>query len=222
MSALPRRSRSQGMQSGFSSLVGDISGYFTTDETEDMFSELAIQIGGATSATYNFTENNVLADNDAVYAALQKLDLKWGDLASSANGEGASIVGIEDAAGLLAATNVETALAELAKYECIALADPGDAAAIPVTRSATVAMTTGGAGETGTLAIPTFIGQRLILVLDVDGGGDRVVTAASAINAAGNTQMTFGDAGDFIVLFAVQVGGVLAWRVMENEGVALA
>jgi len=103
----------------------------------------------------------------------------------------------------------------------VLIADPGDAAAIPVTYNGVCAMTTGSDGETGTLAIPATIDDELTLSLDVDGGGDRVVTAASAINAAGNTIMTFADAGDLIMLKAIQVGGVLAWRIVENEGVAL-
>ena len=99
------------------------------------------------------------------------------------------------------------------------LADPGDAAAIPVTRSASIAITTAGP-ETNTLAIPTFIGQQLALICDVY-VGDRVITSAQAINQAANTIMTFGAAADMIVLQAMQVGGALRWRVVANDGVAL-
>ena len=106
-------------------------------------------------------------------------------------------------------------------YAPIAVADPGTGQAIPVTRSATIAITTGGGGETNTLAIPTFLGQRLILTMNVDGGGDRVITAASAINVAGNTIMTFGEARDTIELIAIQLAGVLAWQVNANSNVAL-
>ena len=62
--------------------------------------------------------------------------------------------------------------------------DPGTGEAIPVTVSAHIAMTTGGSGETGTLAAPAVAGQRLTLVLDVDGGGNRVVTAAAPSSVA--------------------------------------
>lgn len=102
-----------------------------------------------------------------------------------------------------------------------ALADPGDAAAIPVTDSATVAITTGVGAETNTLAIPTFLGQRMVLCMDVDGGGNRAITAASAINIAGNTVMTFDAARDCIELVAIQLAGVLAWEVVWNNNVAL-
>lgn len=141
-------------------------------------------------------------------------------LASTANAKGASLVGIEDSASLLTGANVETAIAELAKYECITLADPGDGQAIPVTRSATVAITT-AAAETNTLAIPTFVGQKLFLICDTHAVGDRVVTSAQAINQTGNTIMTFGAAGDAILLQAATVGGALRWRVVANDGVAL-
>ena len=97
------------------SIVGiqDASAYYSGTDLESVLNELEAQIGGATSSTFNFTENNVLADNDAVYAGLQKLDLKWGDLASTTTSEGASLVGIEDSAGNYTATNVEAALAEV-------------------------------------------------------------------------------------------------------------
>ncbi len=89
---------------------------FTGDGIIDNINDVATALGadGLTSLAFNFTEANVLADNDAVYAALEKLDLRWGDLASTANGEGASLVGIEDSGGNFTATNVEGALSELA------------------------------------------------------------------------------------------------------------
>lgn len=97
------------------SIVGieDASAYYAGTNLEAVLNELEAQIGGATSSTFNFTEANVLADNDAVYAALEKLDLKHGDYASVANGEGSSLIGIEDAGGYFTGTNVEAALQEL-------------------------------------------------------------------------------------------------------------
>lgn len=106
-------------------------------------------------------------------------------------------------------------------YAPISVADPGHGQAIPVTRSATINMTTGGSGQTNSLAIPTFVGQRLILCLDTDGGGDRVITVASAINVAGNTIMTFGEARDTIELVGITLGATRAWQVAWNANVAL-
>lgn len=93
--------------------IEDASGYYTGTDVEAVSNELEAQIGGTTSTTYDFTENNVLADNDSIYPALNKLDLKWGDLASTANGEGASLVGVEDNGGFFAGTDVEAVLQEV-------------------------------------------------------------------------------------------------------------
>ena len=101
-----------------------------------------------------------------------------------------------------------------------AIADPGDGQAIPVTASGSIAITTAGA-ETNTMAIPTFVGQQISLICDVYAAGDRVITVASTVNQTGNNTLTFGAAEDMIVLTAMQVGGVLVWRITANDGVAL-
>ncbi len=99
------------------------------------------------------------------------------------------------------------------------IADPGDAGAIPVTDTGSVAIVTAGA-ETRALADPSYAGQVLSLSMDTD-GGDCVVTAATAVNQTGNNTLTFADAGDVLVLVAVDVAGSPVWRVMSNDGVAL-
>jgi len=100
-----------------------------------------------------------------------------------------------------------------------AIPDPGDGEAIPVASSGVCAITTGGA-ETRTIAIPAAIGTKISLSMDVD-GGDAVITAAAAVNQAGNNTITMADAGDYIALEAVQVAGALVWRVTENDGCPL-
>ncbi len=94
----------------------DTGNYFATDTIKAAFAALATQIGGATATTYNFTNGtgSKLADNDAVYAALNKLDQAFVALLSIANGAGASMVGVEDTATFFAGANLEVALAELA------------------------------------------------------------------------------------------------------------
>jgi hypothetical protein len=101
-----------------------------------------------------------------------------------------------------------------------AIADPGDAGAIPVTSSGYCPLVTGGA-ETRTLAAPSFIGQELELYLKTD-GGDCVVTCATGLNQTGNNTATFGDAGDLLLLRAVESGANIRWRVVANDTVALA
>lgn len=161
-----------------------------------------------------------LADKTVGTEVGDAIDVATVNLASTSSGGGASLVGVEDSAGNFTATTVEAALAEAMKYIPLPLTDPGTGVAIPVTRSATVAIVT-AAAETNTLAIPTFLGQKLVLFMDTRVGGDRVITSAQAINQTGNTIMTFGAARDAIVLEAITVGGVLRWLVTGNDGVAL-
>lgn len=99
------------------------------------------------------------------------------------------------------------------------IADPGDAGAIPVTASGFCSIVSEGA-ETRTLAIPTFLGQELLITMDTD-GGTVTLTVASAINATGNNTLTFAEESDTIFLVAVSKQDVLCWRVMGNDGVAL-
>lgn len=115
---------------------------------------------------------------------------------------------------------VNQALMQDASGLANAISDPGDAAAIPVTASGSIAITT-AAAETNTMAIPTFVGQQISLICDVYAVGDRVVTVAAAVNQTGNNTLTFGAAEDMIVLTAMQVAGALVWRVTANDGVAL-
>lgn len=96
---------------------------FATDGIVDNVNDIATLLGADTISTFNFSEDNVLADDDAVYAALNKLDLKWGDLSSTANGEGASLVGVEDSAGYFTSTDVEGVLAELGADAAIEVED---------------------------------------------------------------------------------------------------
>jgi hypothetical protein len=102
------------------------------------------------------------------------------------------------------------------------IADVGTGVAIPVNRGNISMSITQNGAETNTLAIPTFIGQRLTLVVDVDTSGARVITVAAAINQAGNTIITMTEVNDFIELVGVKcAGGNLRWRVAANDGCAL-
>lgn len=100
------------------------------------------------------------------------------------------------------------------------VADPGTGAAIPVTASASIAITQNGS-ETNTLAIPTFRGQTLTLFVDTDTSGARVITSSHRINQAAQTVITMSDAGDCIKLEAITIGGALRWQVIANDGCVL-
>jgi hypothetical protein len=143
-------------------------------------------------------------------------------LGSTANGKGASLVGIEDSGGLITATTVEAALAEIVtRLSTNVIADPGTGIAIPVTKSGEVRFTIGAGAETNTLAAPAFAGQRITLCVNTIGAGTRAVTCAQALNPTGNTIMTFNANTDLIILYGVTIGGTLKWRILLNESVAL-
>lgn len=143
-------------------------------------------------------------------------------IADAVAAHAASAISLADAGGLTDQIEVEAAIAEiLVRVLGYEIADPGGAGAIPVIRSGSCPLTTGGAGETRTLAIPIFIGQELSVSHDVDGGGNAVITVAAAFNQTGNNTITMADAGDTVKLTGVQVGGVLVWRLVINDGAAL-
>jgi hypothetical protein len=134
----------------------------------------------------------------------------------------ASAISLLDTAGLTASDDVEEVIVEMlpAVSGVAVIADPGDAGAIPVTRSGNCAITTAGA-ETRTIAAPATVGITLALSCDVD-AGDAVVTVASAFNQTGNNTITLNDAGDTVVLTSVQVGSAVVWRLVVNDGATLA
>jgi len=99
------------------------------------------------------------------------------------------------------------------------IADPGNAAAIPVTDSGHVDIVTTGA-ETRTLAAPTYIGQLLEISMKTD-GGDCVIAIATLINQAGNNRITLNDAGDAVLLMGKASGASKLWSVVSNDGATL-
>jgi len=98
----------------------------------------------------------------------------------------------------------------------VAITDPGDTGAIPVTNTGYCPLVTAGA-ETRTLAAPSFIGQELLLYLKTD-GGNCVVTCATTFNETGNNTATFADTGDSLRLSAVEEGATLRWRCAVADG----
>ena len=136
------------------------------------------------------------------------------------NATGANVEGLRVDAGTSTFDEVIYCLGGIAAMASSwAIADPGNGNAIAVTISGVCSMTSGGA-ETRTMAIPTFIGQQITLVHDVD-GGVIAVTVASAFNEAGNSVLTFTDVGESCTLIAGAIAGTRAWRLLGNDGVAL-
>jgi hypothetical protein len=58
--------------------------------------------------------------------------------------------------------------------------------------------------------------------MKTDGGGTITVTARSALNQAGNTNMPFADVNDSMQLYSITDGaGTFAWRVGANDTLSL-
>lgn len=143
-------------------------------------------------------------------------------LSSAANGQGAALVRLEDQGGFYTTDTVEQGLAYVGKTLGVnTIADPGTAQAIPVTKSGYVPLSIGAGAETNTLAIPTFIGQTLSIFAHEILGGSRAITSAQAVNQAGNTVLTFGQARDFIKLEGISTAAGLRWQVVANDGTTL-
>jgi hypothetical protein len=99
------------------------------------------------------------------------------------------------------------------------IADPGNGNPIPVTVSGNCPLVTAGA-ETRTIAIPTFVGQQLLVYCKTF-VGNAVVTVASAINETGNTIITYSATGQACLLTAAEDGAALVWRaVVDGAGLS--
>lgn len=118
-----------------------------------------------------------------------------------------------------ASANSLTAVGAATIRPLTAIADPGNAGAIPVTVSGYVPIVTAGA-ETRTLAAPSFIGQELLIYAKT-AVGNGVVTCATTVNETGNNTITFANAGEAVRLIAVEDGANLRWRCATADGAAL-
>ncbi len=124
---------------------------------------------------------------------------------------GSTVFSIVEEEGIVANDQIAAFYPQVAQSDIAA----GEGGAIPVTNYLTTINTDAG-GDAFTLADGAQIGQMKKISLVVDGGGDGVVTPATAF--AGGTTATFDDAGDFLIL---QWSGT-AWVVLENSGVTIA
>lgn len=117
------------------------------------------------------------------------------------------------------ATLASTGALTLADKLTNAIADPGAAGAIAVTKSGYCDVVT-AAAETRTLAAPTFRGQRLSLAAKTL-VGNCVITCSTTVNAAGNNTVTFTAAGQALLLIAKTNGANLRWSVVGTDGATI-
>ena len=101
------------------------------------------------------------------------------------------------------------------------LQDPGSAGTITVRQWGQICSVVTATAEARTLAQPTKPGILAAVVLDTD-GGDLTLTVTGGYNAAADTTITFGDAGDFVVFCSIKVGSSYYWRVVGQEGTTAA
>lgn len=95
--------------------------------------------------------------------------------------------------------------------------DPGSAGTIaPEKWGQQFLITTAGA-EARTLARPSKAGILTSIVLDTD-GGDLTLTVTGGYNAAGDTSIVFGEAGDMVVFLSVKTGTTYQWTAIAQEG----
>jgi len=186
----------------------------------------AITGGGGITGGGDLSADRTLSLGGTADQTLSTGALTWAGASSKAGsllaGAGATLsVGSNGAASLVfGATGIATFQGkQAATATANVIADPGNAGAISVATSGVCNLTSAGA-ETRTLAIPTFVGQRLTICMDTD-GGDCVLTVASPINQTGNNTVTFNDAGDCIELVARTVGGTRKWQLVVNDGATL-
>ncbi len=190
--------------------------YLVDDQTVDLSANVSNNIfcgilAGYIDSTHGWVD---------IVPAIEAADVAT-HIADSDDAHAASAISLADSGGYTDESDVEAAIAEIYPFIPADVADPGDTGAIAVARSGACAVTTGGSGETRTLAAPDAVGRQLTITLDVDGGGDCVITAATAINVTGNNTITMADAGDNITLVGAEVGGSKVWRVVENDGPTL-
>jgi len=193
------------------------STYMTWDQSAD-----SLILSDAASIVFG-TGSDISAVFDGTNLVIATAVADTGAVEFGADDAGVDVVLYGDTASAACTWDQSTdslILSGVAKLKTQTIADPGDGAAIPVTHSGSLAITT-AAAETNTLADPTFMGQWLTIFVDTYAVGDRVITAASRINQAANTIITLGAVGDAIKLEAITIGGALKWQVVANDGAAL-
>lgn len=105
------------------------------------------------------------------------------------------------------------------------IADPGNGGTITPASGAVkniCTITTAGA-ETRVLGTPQFIGQELAIEFGTDGGNFTIDnTAGFNDDGTASNLATFDDAGDCLMLIAVDTTDGDDWRLVAKKGVAIA
>lgn len=221
----------------------DTNNYFATDTIGAALVALGVAIGGATATTRDYSSQTYVADNDTLTVAIGKLDAALAayvaNLASTANGAGASDIGIEDSAARYTATNVETALAEVKQ-----IADAVKTIADSINDQlvhATIAVTGGSGGATaGTLSLqlnrasasgdPIESARQVLIVATAAQYGPlgTPVNTVTFANATTGTLQTSGNgwalvltnaSGAFVCVPSDSADETIYFRVVDADGI---
>ena len=95
--------------------------------------------------------------------------------------------------------------------------DPGNAGTITAEQWGQQFNIVTVAAETRTLARPDKAGVLTSIVLGTD-GGDLTLTVTGGYNAAADTSITFGDAGDMVYFLSVKTGTTYQWAAIAQQG----
>lgn len=105
-------------------------------------------------------------------------------------------------------------------------ADPGDTNTIvPYAVTNTICLLTSGTGgETRVMGAPAHIGQRVIIQMETDGGGNILITNTDGWLGGGSADdvATFANAGDSMIIEAHGTADAQDWRVTSYVGVTFA
>jgi len=162
-------------------------------------------------------------------------------LASTSNGEGASLVGIEDSAGKITATTVEGALAEIAAItngitataaEINARCDQSaneesitEAGALSTTKTESKLTGPGSGTYAVTLAAPTVaeVGRLKIITMTATTANNAVTMAlTNVVGGSQSSSASFDAAGETLVLLGIRVAATTyRWLVLKEYGVTL-
>jgi hypothetical protein len=94
------------------------------------------------------------------------------------------------------------------------ITDPGASGSYVVDITGSVVGFVTATGETRTLAAPTKVGLMHTMYLKTD-GGNATITVTGGYDQAGNTTITFSDAGDYALLQSIDDNGTIRWQLIH-------
>ncbi len=114
------------------------------------------------------------------------------------------------------------ALSDAIKGDVNRIPDPGVGGTIRcrITPSRCL-LTAAGSSEARVIETPAYAGLELTLEMSSSTGDLVATNGGNTLNAAGDTDAAFSEAGDTLILRSIQIGSTYRWRVIANDGVTL-